>query len=336
MDLLKADYGIIGEGERFAALLDALESGESMPAIPGVITAGMEEAFPPPLGIPFTRIRGADAIAQFYITHGGMLNLQTKRGCPYRCIYCTYPHIEGTDLRLVPADPVADRAMEIERAGAKYFFITDSVFNTGYEHSMEVARAFARKGISIPWGAFLAPTKLPQNYCRILREAGMTHAEFGTDALCDAMLASYQKPFRVDDVFEAHSAALDAKLHVAHYILLGGPGETSDTVGETLTNAAKLARTVIFFFCGIRIYPHTQIYDRALREGQISESDDLLEPAFYQSRFIKSEEILRMVEKHAKGRENWIIGSGGDKTARLVAHLHKQGHSGPLWEHLIR
>jgi radical SAM superfamily enzyme YgiQ (UPF0313 family) len=336
MDLLKADYGIIGEGERFAALLDALESGESMPAIPGVITAGMEEAFPPPLGIPFTRIRGADAIAQFYITHGGMLNLQTKRGCPYRCIYCTYPHIEGTDLRLVPADPVADRAMEIERAGAKYFFITDSVFNTGYEHSMEVARAFARKGISIPWGAFLAPTKLPQNYCRILREAGMTHAEFGTDALCDAMLASYQKPFRVDDVFEAHSAALDAKLHVAHYILLGGPGETSDTVGETLTNAAKLARTVIFFFCGIRIYPHTQIYDRALREGQISESDDLLEPAFYQSRFIKSEEILRMVERHAKDRENWIIGSGGDKTARLVSHLHKQGHSGPLWEHLIR
>jgi radical SAM superfamily enzyme YgiQ (UPF0313 family) len=226
--------------------------------------------------------------------------------------------------------------MEIERAGAKYLFITDSVFNTGCEHSMEVARAFARKGLSIPWGAFLAPTRLPENYFRILHEAGMTHAEFGTEALCDAMLASYQKPFRVNDVFEAHTAALDAKLHVAHYILLGGPGENSDTVRETLTHAAKLPRTVIFFFCGIRIYPHTQIYDIAVREGQISESDDLLEPVFYQSRYIKSEEILRMVEKHAKGRENWIIGSGGDKTARLVSHLHKQGYSGPLWEQMIR
>jgi radical SAM superfamily enzyme YgiQ (UPF0313 family) len=111
------------------------------------------------------------------------------------------------------------------------------------------------------------------------------------------MLASYRKPFGVEDVFEAHAKALDAELHVAHYILLGGPGENSDTVRETLTHAAKLARTVIFFFCGIRIYPHTQIYDIALREGQISESDDLLAPVFYQSRFITGEEILRMVEK---------------------------------------
>lgn len=47
MDLLKADYGIIGEGERLSILLDALESGEDIPAIPGVITADMKEEFPP-------------------------------------------------------------------------------------------------------------------------------------------------------------------------------------------------------------------------------------------------------------------------------------------------
>jgi radical SAM superfamily enzyme YgiQ (UPF0313 family) len=319
MDLLKADYGIIGEGERLPMLLDALESGGEIRAIPGVITAGMK-----------------DPIAQFYITHGGMLNLQTKRGCPYNCIYCTYPHIEGTDLRLIPADQVADHARELERAGAKYLCITDAVFNASDEHSIEVARAFARKGISIPWGAFLAPTKLRRNYCRILHEAEMTHVEFGTEALSGSMLASYQKPFSVDDVFEAHTAALDAELHVAHYILLGGPGEDSDTVMETLINAERLTKTVIFFFCGIRIYPHTRICDIALQEGQILESDDLLEPVFYQSRFIKGEEILRMVKKHARGRENWIIGSGGDTTARLLSRQYKHGYSGPLWERLIR
>src|SRR5512136_1008905 len=159
IDLLKADYGIIGEGERLPILLDTLESGEDISAIPGVITAGMKEEFPPPLGTPFKSIVGANTIAQFYITHGGMLNLQTKRGCPYKCIYCTYPRIEGTDLRLIPADQVADNAGKLERAGAKYLCITDAVFNTSDEHSIEVARAFARKGISIPWGAFLAPTK---------------------------------------------------------------------------------------------------------------------------------------------------------------------------------
>jgi radical SAM superfamily enzyme YgiQ (UPF0313 family) len=336
MELIGADFGIIGEGERLSQLLDALESGRDVSGIPGVIAGTSKKAFPPPLDKAFRRTFNRSEIAQFYIDRGGMLNLQTKRGCTYNCIYCTYPHIEGADLRPVPAGEVADTALELERAGAKYFFITDSAFNCDYEHSAEVARAFKEKGVSIPWGAFLAPTKPPPDYYRTLRGAGMTHAEFGTEALSAAMLASYRKPFGVDDVRRAHAAAVDAGLHVAHYLLLGGPGETRDTLIQSLRNAEGLERTVIFFFCGIRIYPHTRLYDIALQEGQISESDDLLEPVFYQSRHIASNEIYQIVEEHARGRENWFIGSGGGHTARLVARLHKQGRTGPLWEHMIR
>lgn len=336
LDLLKADYGIIGEGERLSLLLDALESGKSLADLPGVISAGSQEILPPPWGTSFKRAVAPEEMAQFYITHGGMLNLQTKRGCPYQCIYCTYPHIDGRDLRLIPAEEVGDQAKELQRAGAKYLFLTDSVFNSHYPHSLEVAQAFVRKGITIPWGVFLAPTKAPGNYYRTLRGAGLTHAEFGTESLSDAMLTSYQKPFGVDQVFETHSAALDAELHVAHYILLGGPGETRETIRETLSNAEKLSRTVLFFFCGIRIYPYTKIYDLALQEGQISASDDLLAPVFYQSRSIKAEEIQRLVERQAKGRENWIIGSGGFQAARLMARLHQKGYIGPLWEYMIR
>ena len=336
MELVGADYGIIGEGERLAQLLDALESGKDASGVPGVIVGSTMKAFPPPLGTSFKRTFSRSEIAQFYIDRGGMLNLQTKRGCTYNCIYCTYPHIEGSDLRPVPADEVAGTALELERAGAKYFFITDSAFNCDYGHSAEVARAFREKGVSIPWGAFLAPTKPPPDYYRTLRGAGMTHAEFGTEALSAPMLASYRKPFSVDDVLHAHVAAVDAGLFVAHYLLLGGPGETRDTLLQTLQNAEGLERTVIFFFCGIRIYPHTRLYDIALQEGQISESDDLLQPVFYQSRHITSDEIYRTVEEHARGRENWFIGSGGGQTARLVSRLHKQGRTGPLWEYMIR
>jgi radical SAM superfamily enzyme YgiQ (UPF0313 family) len=336
MDLLKADYGIIGEGERLSLLLDALESGERISDLPGVISRGNQEVFPPPWEILFKRAKTSNEMANFYIAHGGMLNLQTKRGCPYQCIYCTYPHIDGRDLRLIPADTVGDEARALERTGAKYLFVTDSVFNSSYTHSLEVAEAFVRKGVAIPWGGYLAPTKAPQKYYQKLSEAGLTHVEFGTESLSDVMLASYQKPFRVDQVFKAHASALDAGLYVAHYILLGGPGETIETVRETLHNAGKLAKTVIFFFCGIRIYPHTRLYDLALQEGQITESSDLLEPVFYQSRFITSEEIRRLVEKEADNRENWIIGSGGNHAMRLMARLHKKGVTGPLWEQKIR
>lgn len=335
---LKADYGIIGEGERLPLLLDAIEKGTDPSAIPGVITRTGEERIPPPLprDDAFRRSFIGGDIAQFYTARGGILNLQTKRGCSYNCIYCTYPHIEGSALRPVPADEVADTALRLEAMGGKYFFITDSAFNCDYDHSAEVARAFKKKGVTIPWGAFLAPTRPPADYYRLLRDAGMIHAEFGTESLSDAMLASYRKPFNARDALASHRAAVDAGLHVAHYLLLGGPGETRETIEETLRNAESLDRTVLFFFCGIRIYPHTRIYEIALDEGQISESDDLLEPVFYRSRGITSEEILRVVGERAEGRENWFVGSTSAHTTRLVARLHQQGHVGPLWEHMIR
>ena len=67
---------------------------------------------------------------------------------------------------------------------------------------------------------------------------------------------------------------------LAHYFLLGGPGENGDTLSETLINVDKLDKTVLFFFCGIRIYPHTALYDLAVETGQITDSQDLLDPVF--------------------------------------------------------
>ena len=161
MSELNADYGIIGEGERLPLLLDAIEKGTDTSGIPGVIAGTGGEKVPPPLDDSFRRSFIGGEIAQFYTARGGILNLQTKRGCSYNCIYCTYPHIEGSSLRPIPAGEVAETALELERMGGKYFFITDSAFNCDYDHSAEVARAFKTRGVTIPWGAFLAPTKPP-------------------------------------------------------------------------------------------------------------------------------------------------------------------------------
>jgi len=124
-------------------------------------------------------------------------------------------------------------------------------------------------------------------------------------------------------------------VHVAHFFLLGGPGENSETLEETLEEAEKLDRAVFFFFCGVRIYPGTAIHDVALREGQIDGISSLLEPTFYQSPGISSSEIYRRLQERAGERTFWVVGSGGEKTGKILSRLHGRGHSGPLWEYLI-
>lgn len=336
MTALDADYGIVGEGERLPALCRALETGADPYGLPGVVLRGRPAVTPPPLDAPPSRIAGPGPHADFYLFRGGMMNLQSRRGCPFRCVYCTYPHIEGRRLRNIPPDEVADTAVALQAAGARYLFLTDSAFNADVDHSLEVAAAFRRAGLSIPWGGFFAPLRPSPEYFRDMAAAGLTHVEFGTESWCDAVLDAYGKPYSPSDALAAHEAAVAAGIHVAHYLLLGGPGETRDTVRETLDNIDRLKRSVLFFFRGMRIYPHTALHGIAVREGIIAPDADLLAPCYYHSAALDGTTLIDLVRRAAAGRSNWIMGAGGDQTATLLSRMYRRGRTGPLWEYLIR
>ncbi|NPU83541.1 MAG: radical SAM protein [Syntrophaceae bacterium] len=336
MSRLGADYGILGEGERFRLLLDALEEGRDPSGLPGVVVKDGPAPVPESWNGPLVRhFEGSALHVVAYLARGGMMNLETKRGCPHDCLYCTYPHIDGRTLRRRDPEEVAEEARMLQEKGARFLFLTDSTFNTDLSHSLEVARSFRRAGLSIPWTAFFAPFRVPTDYWREMKDAGLSHVEFGTEALSDRILASYRKPFRTADVLQTHEAAVDAGLHVAHYLLLGGPGEDGRTLEETLGRAEGLRKAVFFLFPGIRIYPHTGLHEVALREGCLQASDDLLEPRFYISPVFGEGELERLVRRHAAGRGNWVVGAGGAETASVVTRLHRRGWKGPLWEHLI-
>jgi radical SAM superfamily enzyme YgiQ (UPF0313 family) len=164
----------------------------------------------------------------------------------------------------------------------------------------------------------------------------MTHAEFGTEALCDAQLKRYGKPFVAEEAFAAHASARREGLHIAHYFLLGGPGEDARTLEETLSRMEALEKAAFFLFCGVRIFPHTPLYRLALEEGQIGPDQDLLPPVFYRPKGIGKEGISARVERQARGRVNWVYGDGGDQTQKVVTRMHARGHCGPLWELLLR
>ncbi len=337
MTELDADFGVIGEGERLPLLLDAMERGESGAGLPGIVVGKGPAVYQEPISIPFGRgIFPHHSYTSFYLKKGGMLNLQTKRGCPFGCIYCTYPLIEGRRFRFMPPSEVGRTARMLQDAGAKYLYITDSTFNGSYEHSREVALAFQKAGVSIPWGGFFTPTCPPPDYYRALADAGLRHVEFGTEALSNLVLGLYNKPFVKEDAFFAHRSALEAGLHVAHYLIFGGPGENENTIQETISNSCQLEKTVFFVYNGVRIYPHTALYERAVREGQLESSANLLYPLFYWSPVLNRERGMALINEHAAGRPNWAVGSGPPGMFKALSRLHDRGRVGPLWEHLVR
>jgi hypothetical protein len=73
-----------------------------------------------------------------------------------------------------------------------------------------------------------------------------------------------------------------------------------------------------------------------LRDGQIIAGQNILPPEFYRSKEISVAEIMQMVENHANGRLNWLIGAGEAKATRVLPKLYRRGFTGPLWEYLIQ
>lgn len=354
MQALGAEYGIVGDGECFLQLIDAMEQGDDVSVLPGVIVnpfrkdAALVELSNGLKGIKKkvnsacwegTITRAFDKNrpnVEFYLKNGGILNLQTKRGCPFKCIYCTYPLIDGHGLRCFDPASVGRMARELQDAGAKFIYITDSSFNADVDHSIAVAEAFVRNGVSIPWGGFFTPKRMPPDYFRKMADCGLTHVEFGTDSLCDPVLSSYRKPFKLEHVLENHHMACDAGLFVGHYLIVGGPGENEQTLKKTLDNADKLEHTVIFFFFRMRIYPGTLLHEIALREGKTEYDDVFTQQVFYQTDPMWNDTLIHTVNERSRGRLNWVVGSGGVKMEKVIARMYSHGHTGPLWEKLIQ
>jgi hypothetical protein len=89
------------------------------------------------------------------------------------------------------------------------------------------------------------------------------------------------------------------------FLLLGGPGETKESVEKSLQFADSLGLEVVKVTTGIRIYPHTVLARIALADGVISENDDLLQPRFYLAKELE-EWLPETVKSWLAQRPNWV------------------------------
>lgn len=334
-DQIHPDYGIFGEGENsLNALIRALRKGEDVKDIEGLVYHDRENTIfnsrshfcrdPQPIF--------DDQLVDYYWQTAGMLNLQSKRGCPYRCAYCTYPLIEGRSVRLNDPGKLVQSLKDLrERKGITYFFFTDSVFNIQNEFNEELAQQIIAADLDIQWGAYFTPHRLEPGLLELLKRSGLAHLEFGTESLSNSTLKAYNKHFRVEEIFETAAMCQHLSLHTAHFLIFGGPGETPETVEETIRNSDRIEKTVFFPYFGMRIYPNTQVYRQAVEEGKIAEDASTLHPVFYLADGLDFKEIK---QKTRKAANRWIFPD--DKLQKPMEMMRKQGVKGPLWEMLIK
>jgi len=307
LEHLGADYAVAGEGEEvLPELLRRLATGRPASDLPGVysgngaVSSSAEAARVENLdGLP-----AADAGRWIdlgrYLRWGSPLPVQSKRGCALKCIHCTYRLIEGSKYRLRSPEAVAEEMVEAkERWGVRRFEFVDSTFNHPPKHALSLCEAMIRKGVRAElYTMGLNPAGASKELLLLMKRAGFDSVLCTPDSGSEKMLNAMRKGFSVEEVARTAAWSQEAGLSVLWSFLFGGPGESEETVRETLRLIEQIVgpRDRVLCTVGLRVYPRTELEQIALEESALSQETNLMDPVFYFSPHISAARVLELLE----------------------------------------
>ncbi len=311
LSYLAADMGIQGEGEQsFAMLLDGIENNDDLSNIPGLYHADRNIAnlpdtlkkidqnhFPQPNRHIFSLEHTGDEII--------WLPFQTRRGCQLNCSYCSTPLIEGNTTRKRSADPIIEALSGYASTGFDHFFFVDNTFNLPPGYAKDLCDQMIEADLNINWRCILYPGKVDKELVDKMAKSGCVEVSLGMESGSDSILRKMNKQYSTVDVSHASDILKKGGIRRMGFLLLGGPGETRQTVLESLEFVDSLALEMVKVTIGIRIYPGTELAFHAIRTEKISPDDSLLFPQFYIENGMEAW-IRQTVGVWMKDRPNWI------------------------------
>ena len=324
MKRLRPDFGISGEAEEsFPALLESLEKGGSFEGIGSLHRFEKDQLISNP---PAAKFLDMDALPRpdrsladpRHYEGVGIDALQTKRGCPLRCEYCTYPIIEGRVGRLRDPASVVDELISIVELHPEtnHVFVVDSVFNLPRGHAKAVCREMIERAPAIPWTCYANPLGFDEELAELMARAGCAGMEVGSDSGSDRILKLLRKGFTTEQIRDFNRLARAAEIPDCHTFLLGTPGETMDDVLRTLDFIVDLDPFGAILMAWVDDY-------------------EALDPELAKQRLGLRDAVLSLLEEHKNDFPWWSIPSlGVNYDPALFDLLRARGLRGPLWQHL--
>ena len=212
----------------------------------------------------------------------GLIPVQSRRGCPMKCVYCTTPRLEGAATRAWAPEQVASwLAHWHEQWGLTRFYFVDNIFNCPPAYGRRLCRAIKELRLPLDWSCLINPAFPDPELFHLIRAAGGAMVQVGNESGSELVLTGLGKGFDRNQVELTLKLLEAADLPYTCFLLLGGPGETPETVQESVAFLERYEPKMVNLKVGIRIHPGLPLHRLALAEGVVRPADNLLWPRFY-------------------------------------------------------
>lgn len=277
----KIDIVVRGEGEKTAVdILESLAGKANLKEIKGVsfkdngniisnpdreLIPGIDELpFPARHLLPTEKYK-----ASYYLGSYGerFANIIATRGCPYQCIFCGQDIIFKHTVRVRSAKNIVAELEEASRKFAiKLFCFEDSTFTATPELVREICAGISSRRLGIRWGAMGRANLADEGLYRVMKDAGCILLCYGIESGNQKILESIQKNATLEQASSAVKLAKKIGIPVNTSFVLGLPGETKETIMQTIDFAVELDADYASFSLATP-YPGTEFYNIAMKEG---------------------------------------------------------------------
>jgi len=191
----------------------------------------------------------------------------TSRGCPYKCSYCSKP-IFGNNFRGQSPQRVVDEVgYYVERFGIKELAFYDDVFTLDKNRACAIADELLKRGIKVCWTCETRVNLVDKELLCHIKQAGCYAIAYGIESASPDMLNILNKDITLEQVAEAVRIAQEVGLQTIGYFMIGSPGETPETIAQTIQFAKELELNFAQFAVTTP-FPGTELYNLYLENSR--------------------------------------------------------------------
>lgn len=225
------------------------------------------------------------------------LLIATSRGCPYTCSFCADNAYYGRKLRLrSPAKIVEELAWVKGTFNISQFLFWSESFTLNRRFVTEVCERIIRKNLPIRWVCNSRVDHVDKELLKKIKQAGCWMIGFGIESGSQEILDRTNKKTTLEQAISAVRWSKEVGLEVTGHVVLGLPGDNSQTIRQTIDFVKSLDLDFAQFYCAVP-FPGSRLYKEALEKGWINTS--------LWHRFEQNYSILDLDDIKAEEIMNW-------------------------------
>lgn len=288
------DYLVVGEGEEtLLELVEVLEGRRAPAEVAGLCYRDGDAVHCNPsrplikdldaLPFPARHLFELERYPLFAPDGARMLTVLTSRGCPYNCSYCFKGIVGRTYRQRSPENLIAELRLLIDTYGIRNFYFIDDLFTLDVKRLNALMDRILEEGLDIRWQCLARVDRVTPELLKKMAAAGCREVHYGIESGNQEIINRIGKRITLEQVRRAVTWTAQAGIRSKGYFMLGLPGDTEETMEQTIQFAASLDLDDAMFSLTTP-FPGTRLWEELVeRNPETAYNADFSQAYYYNS-----------------------------------------------------